>query len=228
MSAAWYTEESARAAFALGPTRAACNVCGKRHLFELNAMLQATEQCRYERAGQGVIEIYTTHGAELENMRRLTRGIRSYYASEPFQHSAKGKPVQYAEVGRRLTFLEAVLRLLCAGGRELSFNLWRGQQHRFEYLEPPYAAMDSISPWYSASSWLLMLSPEGAHRAIAHVVLGLLRDKHFWGEMRQLFSSAELTPLGARYIIMQHDEANALKNIIAARAGLRDCEGVIA
>lgn len=228
MSAAWYTEESARAALALGPTRAVCNVCGKRHLFELNAMLQATEQCRYERAGQGVIEIYTTHGAQLENMRRLTRGIRSYYASEPFQHSAKGKPVQYAEVGRRLTFLEAVLRLLCAGGRELSFNLWRGQQHRFEYLEPPYAAMDSISPWYSASSWLLMLSPEGAHRAIAHVVLGLLRDKHFWGEMRQLFSSAELTPLGARHIIMQHDEANALKNIIAARAGLRDCEGVIA
>lgn len=228
MSAAWYTEESARVALTLGPTRAVCNVCGKKHLFELNTMLQATERCRYERAGQGVIEIYKTHGAELQSMHRLTRGMWLYYASEPLQHSTEGKPVQYAEVGRRLAFLEVALRLLCAGGRELSFNLWHAKQYRFEYLEPPYAAMDSISPWYSASSWLLMLSPEGAHRAIAHVVLGLLRDKHFWGEMRQLLSSAELTPLGARHIIMQHDEANALKNIIAARAGLRDCEGVIA
>lgn len=220
-----HTAESARAALALGPVQAVCNVCSKRHKFSQggNITRQAV-QCRYARAGNGIALAYQSYSAELVAIWRLLQGIDSYLRTE-WRAVPGNQAARFGEVESRLKLLNVFASLALQAQTVSPEALWRYQDEFKHHPKKPFSAIDVICPWSHASSWILIPDSGEANLQIARIYLVELCADRFWGEVRELLLQSGLTRMGERYAVAQYDEASMIAASIAFRAGLRQGEG---
>lgn len=219
MSAMLYTEESARAALVLGPVTAACNVCGKRHTFDLAAgeSLRA-RRCRYQRAGRALAEVYQTYGTAFDAMGRYLGTIqRELETMATAIDSHEQTPLPFSLLLHQVRKLVSIVGLGCAGGRYTPSNIWTYQRGAMYYLRtfPSYA---DVCPWPGRSFWILLPEAQEVHRGIARIYLGWLCDEKIWDDVRAFMLEAGLTHRLKRSIEAKYHAARHRMSAVATSA----------
>lgn len=223
MSDMQYIAESARAALALGPVQAVCNVCGSRHTLDTaNGTPRRAIRCCHARAGEGIAAVYRAYCEELNVISRLSAGMQRclavFAASQDLDSDVR--PIGYFEFRNRLARLAAVVGLACAARRRLPINIWRFERRPAYYL-CTFAEFDVICPWSDASLWMLAPSAQEANRGIARIYLDGLCDEAFWDTVREPISHAGLDVKSERLITGKYDAAHRMMRMIAAQRPMR-------